>query len=103
MNQTPVRRNNDIELSVIIPYSQAQQFDPAEELYCAYQEMLESTGLNYEVIYIIDGAREVFQKEKISRENCILKKLEFLQKQRKGYYESKSNSSWKHAKLYLCS
>jgi glycosyltransferase involved in cell wall biosynthesis len=52
-----------IELSVIIPYSQAQRYDPVPELYFSYKRMLDNTGLNYEVIYIIDGTRDVFQKE----------------------------------------
>jgi glycosyltransferase involved in cell wall biosynthesis len=52
-----------LDLSVIIPYSQAQRFDPAPELFYSYKRMLDSTGLDYEVIFIIDGTRGVFKKE----------------------------------------
>jgi glycosyltransferase involved in cell wall biosynthesis len=52
-----------IELSVIIPYSQAQRYDPARDLYFSYKKMLDNTGLNYEIVFIIDGTRDVFQKE----------------------------------------
>ena len=63
MNQNPPSSHKDIELSVVIPYSQAQRFDSSGELYQAYKKMLDSTGLKYEVIFIIDGEREVFKNE----------------------------------------
>ena len=62
MNQTSPKTNKNIELSVIVPYSQAQRFDSVPELYYSYKTMLESTGLNYEVIFVVDGTTDVFQK-----------------------------------------
>ena len=64
MNQRSLSSNKNIELSVVIPFSQAHRFDPVKELYYTYKEMLESTGLNYEVIYVIDGEREAFKSER---------------------------------------
>lgn len=63
MNQRPHSGNGDIELSVVIPYSTGQQYDPPKEIFYAYKEMLDSIGLNYEVIVIIDGERDGFQAE----------------------------------------
>jgi glycosyltransferase involved in cell wall biosynthesis len=61
MNQKPLCQNKDIELSVVITYSQAQRYDPPKELYYAYKNMLDDIGIRYEVIFIIDGEREVFE------------------------------------------
>lgn len=42
-----------IELSVIIPVT--ERFDPISELFHEYKRGVESTGLKYEFIYVIDG------------------------------------------------
>ena len=63
MDQKPLSSNKDIELSVIIPYSSAQKYDSPKEIYGAYKEMLDSIGLNYEVIVIIDGEQDDFKTE----------------------------------------
>lgn len=42
-----------IELSVIIPISEFH--DPIEELYREYRNGIDSTGLTYEFLYVIDG------------------------------------------------
>ena len=61
MSQNYLNSNKEIELSVIIPYSQAQKYDPPKELYYAYKKMLDSTSLNYEFVFIFDGEIEAFK------------------------------------------
>lgn len=63
MNQRPLSSNKDLELSVVVAYSQAHRFDPPKVLYYTYKKMLDDTGLNYEVIFIIDGERGGFENE----------------------------------------
>lgn len=41
------------ELSVIIPV--VERFDPVSELYHEYKRVIETTGKNYEFIYVLDG------------------------------------------------
>jgi len=43
-----------IELSVIVPVSESR-YDGTQELYLEYKQALETTGLNYELIYVLDG------------------------------------------------
>jgi len=43
-----------IELSVIVPVSESR-YDDTKELYLEYKQALENTGLNYELIYVLDG------------------------------------------------
>ena len=42
-----------IELSVIIPVT--ERYDPVSELYHEYKRVIESTGKNFEFIYVLDG------------------------------------------------
>jgi glycosyltransferase involved in cell wall biosynthesis len=63
MNQKPSISNKEIELSVVIPYSSAHKYDSPKEIYDAYKEMLDSIGLNYEIIVIIDGEQDGFKSE----------------------------------------
>ena len=42
-----------IELSVIIPIT--ERHDPVKELFQEYKQGLNATGLNYEIIYVLDG------------------------------------------------
>jgi glycosyltransferase involved in cell wall biosynthesis len=63
MNQRTPNSDKNIELSVIIPYSVAKQYDPPKEIYGAYKQMLDNTGLDYEVIVIIDGDQNSFKTE----------------------------------------
>ncbi len=42
-----------IELSVIIPIT--ERHDPVKELFHEYKQGLNATGLNYEIIYVLDG------------------------------------------------
>ncbi|MCF6324160.1 MAG: glycosyltransferase [Gammaproteobacteria bacterium] len=46
--------SSKIELSVIIPVSESR-YDDATELYLEYKKALESSRLNYEFIYVLDG------------------------------------------------
>ena len=45
--------SHSIDLSVIIPIS--ERFDEVTELYHAYRTALDTTGKQYEVIYVLDG------------------------------------------------
>jgi hypothetical protein len=45
---------NNVELSVIIPIT--ERYDPVKELYHEYKKGIASTGLSYEVIYVLDGS-----------------------------------------------
>ena len=47
--------DNRIDLSAIIIYYQKYEYDDIEKLYSVYKENLDKTGLNYELIYVIDG------------------------------------------------
>jgi glycosyltransferase involved in cell wall biosynthesis len=44
-----------IDISAIIIYYQKYSFDSVRELHAAYKASMESTKLNYEFIYVIDG------------------------------------------------
>ena len=46
---------NNIDLSVIIPYSEKLRFEPVENIYKIYKQALDSTGLQYEFIFVING------------------------------------------------
>ena len=50
MNNTTEQK---IELSVIIPVT--ERYDPVKELFHEYSSGIASTGLTYEIIYILDG------------------------------------------------
>ena len=43
-----------IDLSIIITLSESHKYDNISELYNAYKKSIESTGLNYEFIYVTD-------------------------------------------------
>lgn len=43
----------NIELSVIIPVT--ERFDPVQELYYKYKRGIEDVGMEYEIIYVLDG------------------------------------------------
>ena len=49
------------ELSVIIPVT--ERYDPVSELYHEYKRAIESTGENYEFIYVLDGENPEVLKE----------------------------------------
>lgn len=57
-------------LSVIIPVG--ERYDPVSELFHAYRHGLEATGLDYEIIYVLDG-----------RNPSVLESLQELQKTHK--------------------
>lgn len=46
---------NHIDLSAIIIYYEKYTFDPVIELYNAYKTSLESTNLNFEFVFVVDG------------------------------------------------
>ena len=48
-------------LSVIVPIT--ERFDPVKELFHEYKAGIESTGLSYEIIYVIDGNQTAVLKE----------------------------------------
>ncbi len=52
MNQATTE---NIKLSVIIPVS--ERHDPVTELFNKYKQGIEATGLQYELIYVLDGRR----------------------------------------------
>jgi glycosyltransferase involved in cell wall biosynthesis len=52
VNQTT---SNKINLSVIIPVG--ERYDPVSQLFAQYKKSAETTGLNYEIIYVLDGKR----------------------------------------------
>lgn len=52
MNQTT---SNNIYLSIIIPVS--GRHDPVTALYEQYKKSIEATGLNHEIIYVLDGGQ----------------------------------------------
>ena len=43
-----------IDLSIIVPVTEGR-FDDVQEVYSGYKQAIESTGYNYEIIYVIDG------------------------------------------------
>lgn len=47
--------NQNIDLSAIIIYYQKYEFDKIDSLYDSYKTNLEKTGLNYEIVFVIDG------------------------------------------------
>lgn len=50
-----------IELSVIIPIT--ERYDPVSELYHEYKRAIESTGKNFQFIYVLDGEHPKVLKE----------------------------------------
>jgi len=59
----------NIELSVIIPVT--ERFDSVSELFHEYKRGIETTGLNYEIIYVLDG-----EQPEVLRELTTLQKTE---------------------------
>jgi hypothetical protein len=54
--------NSNIDLSVIIPYSeQSLRFEPVENIYKIYKQTLDSTGLHYEFIFVINGRFDILE------------------------------------------
>lgn len=52
-NDTSSNKNSNKKLSVIIPIT--ERFDPIPELYQEYKRGVETIGLEYEFIYVVDG------------------------------------------------
>jgi len=47
--------SSKIELSVIVPVTESR-YDDIQEIYFEYKKAIESTGLKYELVYVLDGA-----------------------------------------------
>ena len=69
--------NSKIDLSVIVVYYEKYDFDDPIKLYYDYKKGIEATGLNYEFIYVIDGALPAVQ-EKLIELNKNGEKLKLL-------------------------
>lgn len=67
--------NNKYDLSAIIVYYQKYEYDTIKPLFQAYQDNLDRTNLNYEVVFVIDGNMpEVLTTIKeISKKNANVK------------------------------
>ncbi|MDB4308235.1 glycosyltransferase [Gammaproteobacteria bacterium] len=51
----------NINLSVIIPFT--ERYDPVKELFQEYKQGLDTTGLSYEIIYVLDGEQPKAMEE----------------------------------------